>query len=186
MKLTDTTRSTSWSAETRWSLREGLVGQRGEPVRGFEGPLPGAGPVRRGVAAVGLPDAFEGCLHRVAFVADVEHHREPAAGAEHPGQLGERTWSVEPVEGLGHDDAVHARIVQRERFGGAVGIDLRTSGNDRDSTSRMPATGSIAMSSAPVGTSSRVSFPVPAARSTIVAPGPIRSVSITNAMASAG
>jgi hypothetical protein len=50
----------------------------------------------------------------------------------------------------------------------------------------MPATGSIAMRSAPVATSSAVSFPVPAARSTIVAPPVIPRVSTTNAMASAG
>ena len=121
MKLTDTTRSTSWSAETRWSLPKAWWTSGVNRSAWFEGLLPGAGAMRRGVAAVGLPDAFEGCLHPITFVADVEHHREPAAWAEHPGQLGERTRSVEPVEGLGHHDAVHARIVQRERFRGAVG-----------------------------------------------------------------
>ena len=71
--------------------------------------------------------------------------------------------------------------------GSASAVPSRTSTPGTTSTSfaRMASTGSTAMILAPVGTSSRVSLPVPAARSTTVDAGPMPS-SRTTKLTTAG
>ena len=61
-----------------------------------------------------------------------------------------------------------------------------TVGHSPASRLRIDSSGSTATTAAPVGTSSRVSFPVPAARSTTTVPGPSRRCSASHATASAG
>jgi len=68
----------------------------------------------------------------------------------------------------------------------AVVATIGTLGNTSRKVARMPATGSAAIKYAPAGTSRRVSLPVPAARSTTVAPGAMRKFSTNHATASGG
>src|SRR4029079_7709414 len=68
----------------------------------------------------------------------------------------------------------------------AVPSSTETSGSARSSAARIAATGSTATTSAPPSTRSRVSFPVPAARSRMRAAGPSPSSAARYAIASSG
>ena len=93
-----------------------------------------------------------------------------AARPQHARDLGGAGSGVEPVERLADRDRVGARVRERQRLGRAV----ERLGAGRDparATARISASGSTATTRAPVGTSGRVSLPVPAARSTTMRPG---------------
>ena len=68
----------------------------------------------------------------------------------------------------------------------AVPSSASAPGDVSASFARISATGSTATTRAPVGTSSRVSFPVPAARSTTTRPGPSPASAAIQSTASAG
>ena len=120
MKLTDTTRSTSWSDETRCSLRKarwasGVNGSAGSKAR-----------CQAPVRCVGVSPRYGSQTRSRAACTGSRSSRTLNTTASLP--AGRRPAPVQrapevrrTVEGLGHDDAVHARIVERERFGGAVG-----------------------------------------------------------------
>ena len=61
-----------------------------------------------------------------------------------------------------------------------------TPGSSRRNVRRMPASGSSAMTRAPVAASGRVSLPVPAAMSVTRVPGASRSCSVRKSTAAAG
>ena len=84
----------------------------------------------------------------------------PAGG---PGRPRPGPPGLEPVEGLGHRHGVEAGVGQGELLGG--GPDIGTPGTIRANTSRMEGDGSAATQVRPRWWSSRVSLPVPAARS---------------------
>lgn len=68
----------------------------------------------------------------------------------------------------------------------AVPAATATPGTADRSSARIPPTGSTASTDAPVGMSSRVSLPVPAARSATTEPDPSRRASTSHARASGG
>ena len=106
---------------------------------------------------------------------------EAPALPQHAMDLRQRRVLVEPVERLRDRDDVGRPVVERNRLGRAVQhLGAATM------CARISAIGSTATTCAPLGTSSRVSFPVPAPRSTTVRPGPIPVAATSQSIASGG
>ena len=116
--------------------------------------------------------------HSSRVVAGVPDERDPPAGPQHPGDLGERDRVVEPVERLRARDDVGGAVRQRDRLGAAA--TAVAPGTAARSCSSISASGSTAVTRCPSATSERVSLPVPAPRSTtshgVVAREPADSV----------
>ena len=74
---------------------------------------------------LGADDRAEPAHPRHPLVALVPHQRQPPAGLEDPGDLGQRPVEVEPVEGLGADDDVVGAVAGRDLLGrGLRGADV--------------------------------------------------------------
>lgn len=88
-------------------------------------------------------------------------------------------WKAWATQTASTDDSCSGKV-------SALPATRGTLASDRRRTARIPSTGSTATTNAPVGTSRRVSFPVPAARSTTVAPGRIPRFSTSQSTAEGG
>ena len=173
MKLIEPTRSARPSASRICSFVEDVLLQRPEQGRAVEGGAPPSAPKRRRVGAVGRQDARRCAWFTGSSVdAAVPQQRQPGAGPKHAVDLGERRVAVEPVEGLrdGHEVRRRRRRAGSARpcppsdpdGGGQRGAHLRDrlDGDHRRAALRPAA---------------RVSFPVPAARSTTLSPGRVQA-----------
>ncbi len=98
-----------------------------------------------------------------------QSNASPPPGPSYAVDLGQRPPPVEPVERLPRDHRVDAPIRQRDRLGSAVERSDPRYG--RSSSARIGAPGSTATTSTPSATRPRVSFPVPAPRSSTRPPG---------------
>ena len=177
---------------TRWTMASGVIACSCRNSAVWSGPKPG----RSRVGAVAplvvvaprrpLLDA----VHDRPHLVDPRRRCDPARstrGRRRP--PGRRTRaSVGDARGRGRTSGTPARRSPRRatRRGTASCLGRRRRRSGRRAAiarnvSRMPATGSTAIRSAPVGASSRVSLPVPAARSTTRLPGSIRRFSTSQA-----
>ena len=102
-------------------------------------------------------------------VAPVVEDRDTPAGAQDARDLGDGGDGVEPVERLATNTASTAP--SGRGMDSAVPGNACAAGATRESTARMPSSGSTAVTIANRPTSSRVSLPVPAARSSTAESG---------------
>ena len=107
-------------------------------------------------------------------------HREAAAESQHAADLAQCGSMVEPVKRVGHGDGRHRPIGQRDRLGRPVshplGADARL---EQRAQRRLRLDGGDVQ---PTTRRARVSFPVPAARSSTGAPAARCSSAATRAM----
>ena len=129
-----------------------------------------------------IPPSFSIQSTDSSFTFQMSPSRPP--GPKDAVDLGERRIAVEPVEGLTDRDRVHRAV--RNGIASAVPATASTSGSDDESAARIASTGSTATTNAPVGTRRRVSFPVPAARSSTRLPSSSPSSATSRSIASGG
>ena len=149
---------------------EGCPIQPPEPPLAIEGFAPSPRPIaahHRQVRAAALQQIVEQA--KPGALATFPRRRvpqqgKPGARLQHARDLIEGAAAVEPVEGLGGENRIGARI--RRGMRSAVPRSACAAGAARASCCFIAASGSIAITSSKHPVRSRVSLPVPAARST--------------------